>query len=114
MIEAYYEMSNNVNNSFIKNERYMFQNNSAQYIPDDVVKHLLLNKDDKFHNIGWGSGDIMMTISVFDHKNLLNSLNEHNPNKKIDYLLGKFVKAELKEIRYTNILHLCIFISPFY
>ena len=111
IIDAYGEMAKNVNNACIMNGRYMFQKNSAKHIPDDVIKKLLLNKDDNLLDIGCGSGDIAMSISdkvkkitVCDHKNVLNRLKERNLKSNFSYVPENFLKADFKKFKYSKIL----------
>ena len=111
IIDAYGEMAKTVNNECIMNGRYMFQKNSAQYIPDDVAKKLILNKDDNVLDIGCGSGDIAIsisekvkTITVCDHENVLKRLEQKNPKGNFSYVPENFLKADFKKIKYSKIL----------
>ncbi|OUU22476.1 MAG: hypothetical protein CBB97_14990 [Candidatus Endolissoclinum sp. TMED37] len=110
-IDAYGHQATSETNSTILNGRYSFQANSELLIPDDVKDKLLLNKNDNVLDIGCGSGDVALhiskdvnTITVCDHRNLIQRLKKINKEKNFKYVPVSFLDFNFGDNKYSKIL----------
>jgi len=82
----------------LQNGRYISQKEAEQYVPDDVVKKLKINKEDTFLDIGCGLGLNLIPISKIvhlafacDHPNVIKILSEKDLPANINFYEGDFM-----------------------
>ena len=110
-IDAYGEIAKKENNPTILNGRYIFQADSELLIPDDIKEKLVLCKSDDVLDIGCGSGDIAFqiskevnTITLCDHKNLIERIKKINKLNNFRYVPLSFLEFDFCDKKYSKIL----------
>jgi len=94
----------------IQNGRYISQKEAEQYVPDDIIKKLKINRDDTFFDIGCGLGLNLIPISkrvrlafACDHPDVIKILCKKELPAKISFYKGDFLNINTNRI-FTKIL----------
>ena len=89
----------------LQNGRYASQKEAEQYIPDDIVKKLKINRDDTFLDIGCGLGLNLIPISKIvrlafacDHPNVIKILCKKDLLDNISFYEGDFLNITSNRI----------------
>jgi cyclopropane fatty-acyl-phospholipid synthase-like methyltransferase len=94
----------------LQNGRYISQKEAEQYVPDDIVKKLKINRDDTFFDIGCGLGLNLIPISKIvrlafacDHPSVIKMLCKKDLPTNINFYEGDFLNITTNR-SFTKIL----------